>query len=56
MPTRTKGLLAPCYKCEERELGCHGKCDKYKSFREEVRRRNHIDIQRSKGFHDWRKR
>ena len=24
----------PCKGCEERELGCHGKCEKYKVYRE----------------------
>jgi hypothetical protein len=27
----------PCYKCTEREPGCHGKCDKYKEWREKGR-------------------
>ena len=24
---------SPCYGCEDRSEGCHGKCDKYLSFR-----------------------
>lgn len=27
----------PCYKCTEREPGCHGRCDKYKEWRERGR-------------------
>ena len=23
---------APCYKCEERQLGCHSSCEKYKEY------------------------
>ena len=26
----------PCYKCEERIVGCHSSCEKYKSFRIEL--------------------
>ena len=26
-------LLSPCYGCEERKLGCHNRCDKYKEYR-----------------------
>ena len=26
---------APCKDCENREFGCHDKCDKYKAFKEE---------------------
>jgi len=25
----------PCFECEERYLGCHGKCEKYQSFTKE---------------------
>lgn len=24
----------PCYKCADREMGCHSKCDKYKRIKE----------------------
>lgn len=24
---------SPCYKCEDRYVGCHGKCNKYADFR-----------------------
>lgn len=23
---------SPCYKCQDREFGCHSVCDKYKEF------------------------
>ena len=25
---------SPCKDCPDRQLGCHGKCDKYKDFKE----------------------
>ena len=28
-------MKAPCKGCQEREPGCHGKCDKYQAFRAE---------------------
>ena len=32
----------PCYGCEDREVGCHSKCDLYKEFREDLDKRNKI--------------
>lgn len=29
----------PCYMCEDRVMGCHGKCEKYAKFREENEKR-----------------
>lgn len=39
----------PCFKCEERHIGCHGECDKYLAFdkaNKEMleRRRREIEI------------
>lgn len=34
-------MQAPCYRCEDRYLGCHSDCDRYKAFcreREEIRK------------------
>lgn len=28
-------LQAPCYKCEDRVLGCHSTCEKYKLYKKE---------------------
>ena len=28
-------LASPCYKCQDRKLGCHGKCVKYIKYRTE---------------------
>ena len=33
-------VIAPCKDCKDRELGCHGKCERYQSWandRERVR-------------------
>lgn len=32
-------MTAPCYKCPDREVGCHGKCEKYLAFRAECESR-----------------
>ena len=39
-----------CYNCSERHLRCHSNCEKYKAFKEDVRKRNnyiweHIESQ-----------
>lgn len=31
---------APCYKCPDREIGCHSKCDRYKEFKARLISRN----------------
>lgn len=37
----------PCFQCEEKELYCHGRCDRYDKYKKEVERINHsADIQR----------
>ena len=28
-------MRVPCYKCEDRRVGCHGECEKYIEFRKE---------------------
>ena len=27
-----KKAISPCYKCEERHVGCHGQCEKYQEY------------------------
>ena len=27
---------APCYQCPNREVGCHGKCEKYLAYRAQI--------------------
>ena len=28
------GLQSPCFKCDKRHIGCHSKCEKYKSYKD----------------------
>lgn len=30
------GSVSPCFGCEERVLGCHSICKKYKAYRQEI--------------------
>ena len=34
------GIKAPCKNCPDRELGCHGKCEKYQEYRTKVNEYN----------------
>lgn len=27
-----KKAIAPCYKCEDRVVGCHGSCERYQAY------------------------
>lgn len=35
--------ITPCKDCKDREVGCHGKCEKYKVFVEENRKAKSYD-------------
>lgn len=37
---RGVAMKTPCYKCTEREVGCHSKCDRYIEFREKLDKEN----------------
>lgn len=37
---KSKSLKNPCYKCEDRHEGCHGKCVKYKSWSAAVKEKH----------------
>lgn len=28
--------LSPCFRCEDRGEGCHGRCEKYKTWKEKL--------------------
>lgn len=30
-------MNAPCHKCEDREVGCHSKCERYQQYAEHQR-------------------
>lgn len=35
-------MKCPCYKCEERQVGCHAKCGRYKEWKEFMEKRKTI--------------
>ena len=38
-------LVPPCKDCTERQIGCHGRCDRYKAYWEQQeRKRNERQI------------
>lgn len=44
-------MKAPCKDCPDREVGCHGKCDKYAQFKEERNKEIETIISKSKVFY-----
>lgn len=34
-------VVAPCKGCTDMEIGCHGKCDKYKAYKEALAELKH---------------
>ena len=45
VPRRTEfnqNVKAPCLDCNDRKVGCHGKCDDYKGFRSGLDNTNKI--------------
>lgn len=47
--TNTK---TPCYKCTEREIGCHGNCEKYAAFSDERKKHSaeHLEEQNMRDY------
>lgn len=37
-------MNAPCRGCTDREMGCHGKCDKYKEYKEKSDKRREAEF------------
>ena len=37
-------MKSPCHKCADRAQGCHGKCDAYKAYDDENKRRRQADM------------
>ena len=33
---RHGNVNCPCQGCKDREVGCHGKCEKYKEYKKEI--------------------
>lgn len=40
----------PCAECPDREIGCHGKCEKYKAWREKLNEIRAEDYKRREGY------
>lgn len=36
------GKVPPCKDCKDRKIGCHGKCELYKKYRDELDKLNEI--------------
>lgn len=37
MALRSRSVMrTPCKDCEDREIGCHGKCDKYRDYHSRI--------------------
>ena len=50
----SKKVKSPCYKCEDREVGCHGKCEKYQEYAgitEEHRATRNEEASKARGLH-----
>jgi len=48
-----------CYKCQEREIGCHAHCGKYREFQkrnEEIRKKKRLDHENNDGWQFIKKR
>lgn len=45
-------LKAPCKGCEERQVGCHSKCTKYKQFKQEVDKMRKYEEEKQKQLVD----
>lgn len=44
-PPGNRRVKSPCLNCEDRELACHDRCERYKKFKEELQ-----------VIKDWRKK
>ena len=37
-------MKTPCADCTEREVGCHGKCERYQAYREDIEHRKKPEL------------
>ena len=37
-------MKTPCANCAEREVGCHGKCDRYQAYRDDIEHRKKPEL------------
>ena len=43
----------PCYNCTNRELGCHGKCEKYLTFKQKKSESNQVEREVKERYWDY---
>lgn len=48
--------MTPCYGCLERNVGCHGTCEKYKSWEAAHQKRRKIIAENRKQSDAWHKK
>lgn len=37
-------MNAPCWNCQDRSIGCHGKCDRYKTYKQQSDQRRDAEF------------
>ena len=51
---KTRGVMMPCVQdCPDREIGCHGRCEKYQAYRAEMDKRMQHDTQEMTARRGW---
>ena len=45
----------PCYKCENRAVGCHSSCSKYSEWKEDTTNKHHLYLESKKDSSDARR-
>lgn len=49
-------MIAPCYGCKDREIGCHGKCGPYQAYQAENELKKKKKREDYPVWIDWKKR
>ena len=47
------GKINCCYNCSDRNVGCHGRCEKYIAERKKLDERNNMIFQQTSGERDY---
>ena len=51
-----KKPISPCYKCEDRVVGCHGRCERYQEYTGEMEKIREERVENSeREFHSHSK-
>lgn len=43
-----------CQNCTERYVGCHSECEDYKSYRDDLDKKNALSRQQKQNYRDWK--